>query len=127
MVLTITSYIKKLLTFSLIIGILVLLSYLIFSPYFILIILSVFVFFVSITGLSHYLIIVSVKANHKKFISVYMLITFLKFMLFLFILLGYIIFVRTNSIQFISTFFIFYILYSVFEVISLISNQKHKI
>jgi hypothetical protein len=120
------SFLKKLVIYTIIISILVIISMYALPdncisptlPYLLL-------FFFSFTLISHYLQIKSVEKSFSKFTSNYMLVTTLKLFTLLIVLLLYVFLNRNDAIPFIISFFIFYILYSIFEVIEL-QNIKNK-
>lgn len=81
-------------------------------------------FFFSVNLVVHYLLRKSEKKKFRRFISNYMLATFLRFFLFLIVIIAYVFINRPDAVPFIITFFIFYVIYSVHEVITILP-QKH--
>ena len=83
-----------------------------------------FLFFLSITLIVHYVLFKASEKRFNKFTTYFMLATFLKLMLYIAVLLIYVLLNRSDAIPFIITFFILYIFYTVFEVISILSYSK---
>ena len=83
-----------------------------------------FLFFLSITLVVHYVLFKASEKRFSKFTTYFMLATFLKLMLYIAVLLIYVLLNRSDAIPFIITFFILYIFYTVFEVISILSYSK---
>ena len=120
------SFLKKLVIYTIIISILVIISMYALPDNFISPTLPyLLLFFFSLTLISYYLQIKSVEKSFSKFTSNYMLVTTLKLFTLLIVLLLYVFLNRNDAIPFIISFFIFYILYSIFEVIEL-QNIKNK-
>jgi hypothetical protein len=118
------NYLKKLALFSVFIGILIFLFNIFFKEYFTPFTIFIYIFFILITALSHIILEkYMVGKAPKNFISIYMLISFLKFFLYIIIITGYVFFIRTNAINFLFTFFIFYVFYTIFEVLTLINKN----
>ncbi len=83
-----------------------------------------FLFFLSVTLVVHYVLLKASEKRFSKFTTYFMLATFLKLMLYIAVLLIYVLLNRSDAIPFIITFFILYIFYTVFEVISILSYSK---
>lgn len=119
------SFVKRLLIFSIVIALVVLACFYLLPSNFISPTLPFLLpFFFSITLIAHYLQIISSEKSFARFTTNYMLVTFLKLMLFLIVLLIYVFTNRYDAIPFIVWFFIFYILFSVFEVFELQNMKK---
>ena len=83
-----------------------------------------FLFFLSVTLVVHYVLLKASEKRFSKFTTYFMLATFLKLMLYIAVLLIYVLLNRSDAIPFIITFFILYIFYTAFEVISILSYTK---
>ncbi len=83
------------------------------------------VFFFAITLLMHLWLFRSPGERFVRFANRYMIITFLKIMVFLMIILGYVLLVdRSDAIPFTVTFFVLYLVFTVFEVIEVLKAGK---
>jgi len=83
-----------------------------------------FLFFLSVTLVVHYVLLKASEKRFSKFTTYFMLATFLKLMLYIAVLIIYVLLNRFDAIPFIITFFILYVFYTVFEVISILSYSK---
>ena len=82
-----------------------------------------FFFFISI--ISYYVLIKSAEQRFARFVSTFMLATFVKLMLYLGILMFYIFLINSkDAVPFIGSFFIYYLLYTVFETVYLLITTK---
>jgi len=77
-------------------------------------------FFFAVNLVVHYMLQKAEKNKYRKIITNYMLATFLRFFLYLIVILAYAFLNRTDAIPFIVSFFILYLLYSVHEVVSIL-------
>ena len=85
--------------------------------------IMLFFFFISI--LSYYIMIKSSEQRFARFVSTFMLATFLKLMLYLGILLIYIFLInRGDAVGFIGAFFIYYLMFTIFETVYLLIATK---
>jgi hypothetical protein len=83
-----------------------------------------FIFFLTITLISCYILI---KAAQKKFIlflNYYLLTTTVKLLLFIVVLITYIMLNRKDAIPFALSFFILYLCYTIFEVVFIVRYSK---
>jgi hypothetical protein len=83
----------------------------------------ILLFFV-ITALVHYVLLKIAELNPRKFVGYFMLATALKLFTYLIFVFIYVFTVKTGILQFILAFFTFYIIYTVFEVVTILSQTK---
>jgi hypothetical protein len=83
-----------------------------------------FVLFFGVTALTHYILLKTTRLSPMKFVSYYMLSTFVRLLVYLAAVLVYVILNKDHVINFIIAFFILYIFYTVFEVAHFISQTK---
>ncbi len=124
-------FVKRLIIFSLIIMIISLaVSYFIPKIYITPSLPYLIIFFFSVTAVVYYYIIKASEQRFARFVTVFMLTTFLKLMLYLTVLLIYIFLIsRKNSVPFIAAFFIYYLLFTIFETVYILivtKNNKYK-
>lgn len=81
------------------------------------------IFFFSINLLVHSMLRKAEEKKLRRFISNYMLATFSRFFLYLIIILAYVLINRNDAVPFIVTFFIFYVIFSVYEVITILPQS----
>ncbi len=118
-------FLKKILVFSLILGVIAFgvgcfLPSRVITP----VLPFLFLFFISVTLIGYYLLIKAAKKLFIKFLNYYLLITTLKLFLFIGVLVGYIMLNKGDAAPFGISFFILYLLYSIFEVVSLVSYSR---
>jgi hypothetical protein len=82
--------------------------------------------FFGITALMHYVILRITRLNPRRFVSYFMLATFVKLIVYFTAVLVYVFNFRENLLSFIVTFFVLYIFFTVFEV-TLILKQTREI
>ncbi len=83
-------------------------------------------FFLSVSVLTN-LPLISVPAeNPNKFVRMFMMTTFLKFILYAIVLVVYAMINKEDAIKFMLSFMVFFILYLVFDVVFLINNLPKK-
>jgi hypothetical protein len=83
------------------------------------------IFFFSVTVSVFYFILRASEQRFAKFVTTFMLTTFLKLMLYLAVLLIYIFLIRrNNAVPFIGAFFIYYLLFTVFETVYMVIVTK---
>lgn len=83
-----------------------------------------FILFYVITALVHYILLRITALNPGKFVSYFMLATFLKLMNYLIVVVVYVFYVKEGILPFILSFFILYIFYTVFEVFTILAQTK---
>ncbi|MCK9400393.1 MAG: hypothetical protein M0Q51_10440 [Bacteroidales bacterium] len=83
-----------------------------------------FILFYVITALVHYILLRISALNPRKFVSYFMLATFLKLMNYLIVVVVYAFYVKEGILPFILSFFILYIFYTVFEVVTILAQTK---
>jgi hypothetical protein len=122
-----TEFLRKLLIFTLIIGIVSsVVAYFLPSRYLTPALPFLIFFFFSVTLIVH---LILVRVSEKKtpaFINYFMLLTFGKLIFFLSIILIYALLNRKDTLPFILTFFLMYIFYTVFEVVLSMAHVNRK-
>lgn len=83
-------------------------------------------YFFSITFITHSILVKYANIRFARFSSIYMLITGVKLFINIIFLVIYIWLYSTTAFAFIISFLITYVSYTVFEVISLLSDLKEK-
>lgn len=83
-----------------------------------------FILFYVITALAHYVLLKITTLNPGKFVSYYMLATFLKLLNYLIVIVVYVFYVKKGVLPFILAFFALYIVYTVFEVVTILSQTR---
>ena len=76
------------------------------------------------TALIHYILLRITQLNPRRFVSYFMLATFLKLIVYFTAVLVYVFNSRENILSFIATFFIMYIFFTVFEVVLILKQTK---
>ena len=118
-------FLKKLLVFSLILGIItVVLYFLIPSKFYSPAVPFLFFFFFSVTFLNYYILSRASGKKFIRFINYYILSTALKLILFIAVLVTYILLNRGDALPFGIWFFSLYLFYTFYEVIALVGNLK---
>jgi hypothetical protein len=119
-------FIKRLTVYSTIIVILSFVVSHFISPKFITPVLPyIILFFYLITILLYYLINKTTDKKFSKFVTVFMMAIALKMLLYLAIMLLYIFLInKRDAIPFISAFFIYYLLFTVFETVYIVVSSK---
>lgn len=79
-----------------------------------------------ITAIVHYILLRISTLNPRKFVSYFMLATFIKLMTYLIIVVVYAFYVKVGIMPFILSFFILYIFYTVFEVVTILAQTKEQ-
>jgi len=79
-------------------------------------------YFFLITIIVHYFLTKAIGYSSRKFVSYFMLTTFLKLFIYIITIFTYVYFNRSDLLPFIISFFVLYIFYTVFEVV----NITHK-
>jgi hypothetical protein len=83
-----------------------------------------FLLFITVTVLVHYLLLRSTNYSGSKFVSFFMAATFLKLFLYLIIIILYAFLIKKDVVSFILSFFILYMLYTSFEVVMILKQTK---
>lgn len=83
-----------------------------------------FVLFFSVTIAVHWVLLKITELKPAKFVSYFMLATFGKLIIYLIVILIYVFTRKEQLLAFILSFFILYIFYTVFEVVSILSQTK---
>ena len=66
----------------------------------------------------------STEDRFSRFVTQFMIITFAKLFFYIIILFVYAFLNKPDAVPFILTFFIFYFIYTVFEIVSFLGDQK---
>ncbi|MDP4281204.1 MAG: hypothetical protein Q8867_03555 [Bacteroidota bacterium] len=119
------SFLKKLLIFSGILGIIALILFFFLPRHFFTPVLPlIFVFFILVTLLSYYLLLRIVHVRFIRFVNYFMLSTFVKLILYIAILVLYIFLNKKDAVPFALSFFILYIFYTFFEISAILTYSK---
>ncbi|MCF8303835.1 MAG: hypothetical protein K9I94_11215 [Bacteroidales bacterium] len=84
-----------------------------------------FLFFAAATLLFHLFLVKAKSKKNSQFSRNFMLVTFMKLMLYLLVIVGYSLINQNDAVAFIISFFILYLFYTAFEVIQMLSGKKH--
>ena len=82
------------------------------------------ILFYAVAAVVHYVLLRITALNPRKFVGYFMLATSLKLMVYLVVLVIYVFNVKDGILAFVLSFFILYIIYTVFEVITILSQTK---
>jgi hypothetical protein len=82
------------------------------------------ILFYVITAIVHYILLRISTLNPRKFVSYFMAATFLKLMNYLIVIVVYTFYIKEGILPFILAFFALYIVYTVFEVVIILSQIK---
>ena len=119
------SLLKRLLIFSLILGLIATVLFFLLPLKFITPKLPfLFSFFIAVTLISSYLLIRSSQKRFLKYLNVYLLTTVVRLFLYVAVMVTYILLNKPDLIPFSITFFILYLCYTIFEVVWLVSFSK---
>ena len=77
-----------------------------------------------ITAIVHYILLRITALNPRKFVSYFMLATFLKLAIYLIVVVVYVFNMKEGILPFILSFFILYIFYTIFEVVTILVQTK---
>jgi hypothetical protein len=83
--------------------------------------------FLIISAMVHYVLLRISELNPRKFVGYFMLATTLKLLIYLVVVFIYVLLVKSGILQFILAFFILYIIYTVFEVVAILSQTKAQV
>ena len=83
-----------------------------------------FFFFFSVTLIVHLVLLKVSQKKNSGFINFFMLLTFGKLLFFLTIILVYALLNRSDAVRFIISFFILYLFYTTFEVVISLSHSR---
>jgi len=78
----------------------------------------------TVTILLHRKLVLSSTERPQKFINMFMAVTGIKLMLYLFIILAYVLLFTDSAIPFIVIFFVLYIAYTFLEIVNLLKYLK---
>jgi len=81
-------------------------------------------FFMVVTGGLYYMLLRSTGNKFSRFVNQFMILTFAKLFLYIIIIVVYVVLNKPDAFPFVITFFIFYIIYTVFEIMSFLNDQK---
>jgi hypothetical protein len=80
-------------------------------------------FFVINTGI-YYLMLKMTDNKFSRFINMFMILTFAKLFVYIIIIVVYSLLNKADAFPFVVAFFILYIIYTVFEIMSFLNDQK---
>jgi len=114
-------FLKKLLIFSLITGFSSGMAAIFLPKSYITPVLPfLFFFFIAVTLLSYHVLLHSMGKKYLKFTNTYLLTTFIKLLLYIVVMIGYVFINRSDAIPFMLWFFVLYLCYTLFEVVELV-------
>ena len=118
-------FLKRLLLFSIIPGMIASGLYFILPSKFITPALPfLFAFFIAATLTGYYFLMRSVEKKFIRFLNAYLLYTTVKLILYSTVMIVYIFLHKQDALPFGITFFLLYLCYTIFEVVSLVSYSK---
>jgi len=86
---------------------------------------QVLILFFLLTAAVHYILLRISTLNPRKFVGYFMLATFLKLFVYLIVMVAYAFAINREEVMpFVLGFFALYIIYTVFEVVTLLSQTK---
>ena len=119
------TFLRRLILFSFILGIIALAVRLLAPPRFVTPALpGIFFFFISITLTGYFLILRTAKEKFIRFLNSYMLVTVVKLMVYVGVIFLYLANNRPDAAAFAITFFLLYLCYTIFEVVNLVGYFK---
>jgi uncharacterized membrane protein YoaK (UPF0700 family) len=83
-----------------------------------------FFFFIAVTLLSYFFLLRTMKKKINRFINTYLLVTFLKLMVYILVMITYVFTNRSDAIPFMLGFFILYLCYTIFEVVLIVGKTR---
>lgn len=120
-----TEFLRKLIIFSVILSFIAIgLAFLIPKTYITPALPVLFVFFLSTTLISYYILINASQKKFLRFLNYYLLTTTVKLLLFIAVLITYIMLNRKDAVPFALAFFILYLCYTIFEVVLIVGYSK---
>ena len=84
----------------------------------------ILILFFAITAGIHYILLRITRLNPRRFVSYFMLATFVKLIVYFTAVLVYVFNNREDVLSFIITFFVLYIFFTVFEVVLILKQTK---
>lgn len=118
------AFLKRLLVFSLILGIVAVLLWItIPAPWVTPALPFLLFFFLSVTLISYYFQLKSSSERFIRFVNAYMLLMAAKLFLYIIVIVAYVFTHRSDVIPFMIAFFILYLCYTVYEAASLLQIQ----
>jgi O-antigen/teichoic acid export membrane protein len=119
------TFLRRLLFFSVILGMVATGIWFLVPPRFITPALPwLFLFFIGVTLTGYYFILRSINSKFIRFINSYLLVTVVKLFLFVGVIFMYLLHNRQDAAAFAISFFVLYLCYMIFEVVSLVSYFK---
>ncbi|HNW68927.1 MAG TPA: hypothetical protein PKI01_00895 [Bacteroidales bacterium] len=83
-------------------------------------------FFFSVSILSNLWLLSVPAENPNKFVRIFMMATFLKFFLYIIVLVAYVMLQRDDAVRFMFSFLVLFVLFLVFDVIILLQSLPKK-
>jgi hypothetical protein len=81
-------------------------------------------FFFAVNTGFYYIILKLTNNKFSRFVNMFMILTFAKLFLYIIVILVYALLNKADAFPFVITFFILYIIYTIFEIISFLNDQK---
>jgi len=85
-----------------------------------------FFFFTSLTLISYYVLLGSIKAKMSRFVNTFLISTIVKLIIYISVMIIYVLMNRPDAVPFMIAFFILYLFYTVFEVIHMIGLTRQQ-
>lgn len=118
-------FLRKLIIFSVILSFIAIgLLFLLPKAYMTPVLPFLFIFFLTITSISYYILIKAAQKKFIRFLNYYLITTTVKLLLFIMVLITYIMFNKKDAVPFTLSFFILYLCYTIFEVVSIVGYSK---
>jgi hypothetical protein len=119
------TFLRRLLIFSVILGILATgIAFAVPARFISPMLPLLFIFFIAVTLIGYYFILGSTSEKFIRFINAYLLVMVIKLLLFIGVIFLYLLNNRQDAAPFAISFFILYLCYMIFEVVNLVAYFK---
>lgn len=96
----------------------------VFNPYYQVILPFVLLFIFLFTTVIHTILLKTARKKPKKLVNRFLMLTGLKMMIYLLFMIIYLVISKQDSAPFLLTFLIVYLVFSIFEILSILSHLK---
>ncbi|MBA7517029.1 hypothetical protein ES705_09079 [subsurface metagenome] len=96
----------------------------VFNPYYQVILPFVLLFIFLFTSVIHTILLKTARKEPKKLVNRFLMLTGLKMMIYLLFMIIYLVISKQDSAPFLLTFLIVYLVFSIFEILSILSHLK---
>ncbi|MBA7559706.1 hypothetical protein ES708_01321 [subsurface metagenome] len=96
----------------------------VFNPYYQVILPFVLLFIFLFTTVIHTILLKTARKEPKKLVNRFLMLTGLKMMIYLLFMIIYLVISKQDSAPFLLTFLIVYLVFSIFEILSILSHLK---